>query len=65
MSRTKSNLLIITGAGFSKPVGLPLASDIEYYFTRDNVSNILSFSSGEKDGLILQMKRNVITVKLA
>lgn len=41
-------LTLILGAGFSKPAGLPLANEINEYFTRDNKHKVLSFSSGEK-----------------
>jgi hypothetical protein len=43
----KSSLTIILGAGFSKRAGLPLASQITDYFTRDNSKQILCFSSAE------------------
>jgi NAD-dependent SIR2 family protein deacetylase len=45
---TGKTLLVLTGAGFSKPAGLPIAKEIDDFFTRDNRNNILSFSSGEK-----------------
>ena len=42
-----ADLAVILGAGFSKPAGLPLASEINNFFTRDNAETILNFSSGE------------------
>lgn len=42
------SICIITGAGFSKPAGLPIAKEIDCYFIRDNKDKILHFSSGEK-----------------
>ena len=43
----KSNLCIILGSGFSKPAGLLLAYEIDAIFNRNNVGNLLQFSSGE------------------
>lgn len=42
-----TGIFVLLGAGFSKPAGLPLAKEIEGYFTRNNRNNILKFSSGE------------------
>lgn len=42
-----AQLIVIIGAGFSKPAGLPLAKEISDFFTRDNAEKILYFSSGE------------------
>lgn len=43
----EKRIFILLGAGFSKPAGLPLAKEIEGYFTRNNRDNILKFGSGE------------------
>lgn len=40
-------LVVIIGAGFSKPLGLPLAKDIKERFDRDQREKLLNFSSGE------------------
>lgn len=40
-------IFVLIGAGFSKPAGLPLAKEIEAFFTRNNRDNILKFSSDE------------------
>lgn len=45
--KAQESICIITGAGFSKPAGLPIAKEIDSYFTRDNIGKILHFSSGE------------------
>ncbi|NDV42065.1 SIR2 family protein [Flagellimonas sediminis] len=43
----KPSLTVILGAGFSRPAGLPLASDIKKRFDRDQRQNLLRFGSGE------------------
>ncbi len=43
----EKSICIITGAGFSKPAGLPIAKEIDSYFIRDNRGKILHFLSGE------------------
>ncbi len=42
-----NNLAVILGAGFSRPMGLPLANDIKERFDRDQLGKLLNFSSGE------------------
>ncbi|MGB3150836.1 MAG: hypothetical protein WBB27_09245 [Maribacter sp.] len=42
-----SKLVVIIGAGFSRPVGLPLGNDIKERFDRDQREKLLNFSSGE------------------
>ncbi len=42
-----ARIFVLIGAGFSKPAGLPLAKEIEGFFTRNNKDNILKFISGE------------------
>jgi hypothetical protein len=42
-----ADLAILIGSGFSKPIGLPLAKEINEYFLRDNAEKVLKFSSGE------------------
>ena len=42
-----NNLIVILGAGFSKPAGLPLASEINARFDRNQVGKLLRISSGE------------------
>lgn len=43
----KNNLVVILGAGFSRPAGLPLAKDIRERFDRDQRGKLLHFSSSE------------------
>lgn len=43
----KHDIVVLLGAGFSKPAGLPLAKEINSYFLRDNAETLLSFLSGE------------------
>lgn len=40
-------LVVIIGAGFSRPAGLPLGNDIKERFDRDQREKLLNFSSGE------------------
>lgn len=40
-------LCVILGAGFSANAGIPLASEVNGYFNRDNTENLLNFLSGE------------------
>lgn len=47
MIEDKNDIVILLGAGFSKPAGLPLAKEINSYFLRDNAQTLLNFSSGE------------------
>jgi hypothetical protein len=42
-----NNLVVILGAGFSRPAGLPLANEIKERFDRDQKDKLLRFSSGE------------------
>lgn len=42
-----NKICVILGSGFSKPAGLPLSKEIDSYFTRNNVNNLLRFPSGE------------------
>jgi len=37
----KNNLVVILGAGFSRPVGLPLANEIKERFDRDQKDKLL------------------------
>lgn len=43
----RDKLVVIIGAGFSRPAGLPLANDIINRFDRDQKGKLLSFGSGE------------------
>lgn len=42
-----NNLVVILGAGFSRPMGLPLANDIKERFDRDQIKKLLLFGSSE------------------
>ena len=42
-----NNLAVILGAGFSRPIGLPLANDIRERFDRDQRKKLLLFGSSE------------------
>ena len=42
-----NSLVVILGAGFSRPVGLPLAHEIKERFDRDQRKKLLCFGSGE------------------
>lgn len=42
-----NNLVVILGAGFSRPTGLPLANDIRERFDRDQRKKLLLFGSSE------------------
>lgn len=42
-----NSLVVILGAGFSRPVGLPLANEIKERFDRDQRKKLLCFGSGE------------------
>lgn len=46
MSESK-HICIVLGSGFSMPANLPLAREINNFFTRDNTETLLKFSSGE------------------
>jgi hypothetical protein len=43
----KNNIVVILGAGFSRPAGLPLANDIKLRFDRDQKGKLLHFGSSE------------------
>ncbi len=43
----KNKLAVILGAGFSRPMGLPLANDIKERFDRNQKGKLLNFSSSE------------------
>lgn len=43
----KNNLVVILGAGFSRPAGLPLANDIKERFDRNQIGKLLHFGSSE------------------
>ena len=42
-----NKLVVILGAGFSKPAGLPLAKEIHERFDRDQIRKLLQFGSSE------------------
>lgn len=42
-----NNLVVILGAGFSRPAGLPLANDIKERFDRNQKGKLLQFGSSE------------------
>lgn len=43
----QNRLVVILGAGFSRPMGLPLANDIKERFDRNQKRKLLQFGSGE------------------
>lgn len=47
MLNNKNKICVILGSGFSWYSGLPLANKIDFFFNRNNVDNLLRFSSGE------------------